>query len=136
MLLTEDDDLGDTMHLRDLLGDEIARVIVDDDEGQRVRSRSKNHDRRIGRIDLFIARRDRQLLWQRPAGDRDRGLHILARRIDIPIELELDRDCRGVQCTYRSQLSDTGDLAKLPFERRGDRCRHRLGAGSLQGHVH
>ena len=136
MLLAEDDDLGDTVHLRDLLGDEIIGVIVDGDERQRVRSCRKDHDRKIGRVYLLVARRNGHLLGQRSAGDSDRRLHVLARRVDVPVELELNRDRGGVQRTNRSQLRDPGDLAELPFERGGNRCRHRLGAGALKRRVH
>jgi hypothetical protein len=45
MLLAEDDDLGDTMHLGNLLGHEIIGVVVDRDERQGVGLRGENHDR-------------------------------------------------------------------------------------------
>jgi len=107
-------------------------VVVDFDQRQRVRLRGDDQDGRVGRIDLLVGRRVRQVLRQLSAGRVDRGLNVLRGRIDVAVEVELHRNRRGPQCAGGRHLRDAGDLRELPLKRLGHGGCHRLRAGAGQ----
>src|SRR5260370_3930731 len=76
---------------------------------------------RVGRVALFEARGRRNLARQRLVGDGDGRLHVLPRRVDVAVEIELDDDRGRAERAQRGQLADTWDLRELPLEWRGDR---------------
>lgn len=78
-------------------------------------------NRRVGRIDLVIDRRVRQIGRQQVVGGVDRGLHFLFRHIQCLGKRELqghDGDAFG---TGGRHLFQSRHLAELPLERRRDR---------------
>ena len=77
LLLAADEHLGDAGDLADLLGELVVGVVVDLGQRQRVGGRREHQDRRVGRIDLAVGRRARQVLRQLAAGGVDRGLDVV-----------------------------------------------------------
>src|SRR5262249_27184771 len=63
---------------------------------------------------------------------RERGVHVLPRRVDVAVEIELNDDRGGAERAQGRELGDAGDLRELPLERRGDRGGHGLGACALE----
>ena len=55
----------------------------------------QDEDRRVGRIDLAIGRRARQVLRQLPRRGVDRGLDVVGGGVDVAVEIELDGDRRS-----------------------------------------
>ena len=131
--VAEDRDLRDAGDLRNLLGQEQIGVFVDRGQRNGVGPQRQQQDRRVGRIDLLVARRRGHRLRQLLAGDRDRGLHVLRGRVDVAVEIELNDDRRGAERAQRRHLRDAGNLRELPLERRGDRGGDGFGAGALPG---
>ena len=69
---------------------------------RRVALQRQQQDRRIGRVDLAVARRRRHLGRQVPLRARDRRLHVGRRLVDVAVELELDRDRgRALRSSWR-----------------------------------
>ncbi len=130
--VAEDRDLGDAGHLRYLLGEEEVAVIVDRGHRHRVRAQREHDDGRVGRVDLLVARRRGHRLRQGLARDRDRRLHVLPRRVDVAIEIELNDDRGGAERAQGRELGDSRNLRELPLERRGDRGGHGLRACALE----
>ena len=64
---------------------------------QRRRGQRQEQDREVGRIDLLERGRRRHVRRQRRAASRDGGLHVLRGRVDVAIELELQRDRRAAE---------------------------------------
>ena len=93
----------------------------------------EQQDRRVGGIDLLVARRRGHRLRQCLGGDRDCGLHVLRGGIDVAIEIELYDDRGGAERALRRHLRDAGDLPELLLQRGGNRRRHGLGAGARPG---
>ena len=82
---------------------------------------------RIGGVDLAIGRRTWQILRQLPGGGVDRSLDVVGGGVDVAVEVELDGDRGRAERARRRHLRDAGYLRDLPFERLGDRGRHRVG---------
>ena len=100
LLLAADQHLRHAGDLRDLLRQDVLGVVVDLDQRQRVGLHRQDHDRRIGRVDLAIGRRVRQVLRQLPGGGVDRRLHVVGGGVDVAVEIELQRD--AAWCPARS----------------------------------
>ena len=132
LLLATDGDLRHAGDLRNLLRHHRVGEIVDGRERKRVRMRSEDQDRGIGRVHLAISRRCRKRNRKLAGGCRNGGLHILSGGVHIAVEVELQRDGGGAEHAGRSDLGDAGNLAESALERRGDRCRHGVGAGTRQ----
>src|SRR5262245_51628936 len=130
--VAEDRDLGNAGHLRYLLGEEQIAVIVDRGHRHRLRAQRQHDDGRVRRVDLLVARRRGHIPRQGLARDRDRRLHVLSRRVDVAVEIELNDDRGGAERAQRRELGDAGDLRELPLERRGDRGGHGLRACALK----
>ena len=64
---------------------------------ENVRGQRQNHDRRIGRVDLAIRRIARQVRRQLAARRIDGRLHVARRGIDIPVQIELQRDAGAAE---------------------------------------
>ncbi len=112
-LLTAERNLGDARQLRNLLGEKAVGIFVDHGNRQRVGARRQDKNRRIGRVELPVCRRRGHGLRQCLAGGGERRLHILRRQIDVPIEIELNRDRCRAERADRCQLGHAGNLADL-----------------------
>ena len=91
-LLPSDIDLRNSRDLADILDQDIFRVVVHRLDWQRVRMNGEKQDRGICGIHLSVIGRGRQVFRQLPAGGIDRRLHVIGRAVDIPVEVELNRD--------------------------------------------
>ena len=118
LLLAADRHLRDARDLRDLLREDVLGVVVDGGHRQHVRVHRQDQDRRIGRVDLAVGRRRRQVLRQLTAGGVDPRLHVLRGRIDVAVEVELQRDLSGAEHIGRGHLRQAGNFRELVFERR------------------
>jgi hypothetical protein len=116
LLLAADRDLRDAGDLRYLLREDVLGVIVDRGDRQHVGVHRENQNRRVGRIDLAVGGRRRQILRQLAAGGIDSGLYVLRRRIDVAVQVELQRDQRRTQQVDRGHLRQPGDLCELVFQ--------------------
>ena len=87
-------------NLRDLLREDVFGVVVDGGDRQHVGVHRQNQDGRIGGVDLAIGRRRRQVLRQLAAGGVDPGLHVLRGRIDVAVQVELQRDLRWCRARW------------------------------------
>ncbi len=125
-----DADEADAVQLRDLLRQPRLAQILELGQRQRLRGDRERQDRRVGRIDLGVDRRDRQVARQQIVGGVDRRLHLLLGDVEAEIETELQRDDRGAGGTRRGHLIEARHLPELPLERRGDRRGHHLRAGA------
>jgi hypothetical protein len=116
-----------TGDLRDLLCQARVGKILDPRQRQRLRSQSQAQDRRIGRIDLAVDRRRRQIGRQERSRCIDRRLHFLFGHVEAQVEAELQRDDRRAGRTRRRHLVESRHLAELALERRGHRRGHDFG---------
>ena len=64
--------------------------VLDVGQLHRVRSDPERQDRRVGRIDLGVDRRRRQVGGQEIAGGVDRRLHLLLGDVETDIEPEIE----------------------------------------------
>ena len=131
-----DRDLADAVYLREFLLEDRIRRVVHQARSYGVRSERENHDRRVGRIDLFVGGLARQSRRQLPGCGVDRGLHVARSGVDIAIQVELQNDAGGAQVTGRSQLGQPRDTAELALERSCHRRSHRLRTRAGQGRLH
>jgi hypothetical protein len=132
LLLASDEDLRHARYLADLLTELGVDRVTHLDQRQRVRGRRQQQHRRVGRVDLAIGRRRRQVLRQLPAGGVDRRLDVVGGAVDAAVEVELDRHRGGAQRTRRSHLGDAGNLRELPLQRLRDRGSHGFGTAARQ----
>ena len=100
--------------------------------GSDVRGQGKDHDRRVGRVDLPVRRIVRQIRRELTARGIDGGLHVARRGVDVPVEVELEDDGGGAEQAGRGHLGHAGDARELPLERRGHGGGHRLRIGPGQ----
>ena len=103
LLPAADEHLPDAGDLRDLLREDGVGGVEDLRQRQRLRREREDQDRRVGRVDLAVVGARRQVRRQLAAGGVDRGLHVARGRVDVAVEIELQRDagrCRA--CSSRS----------------------------------
>ncbi len=93
------------------------------------RHRQRQHGR-VGRVDLVVDRRLRQVVGQQAVGRVDRGLHFLLGHLDGLVEVEPQRDHRRATRAGGRHLVEPRHLPELAFQRRRDRAGHDLGAGA------
>jgi hypothetical protein len=129
-LLAANVDLGDAGDLAEMLHQDIFGVIVDLGHRHQVGGQGEDKNRRVRRVDLAIGRRRRQVLRQLSACRFDRRLNVLCRAIDVPGQLELNRDRAVAKDAARRHLGDARDLTELALQRLRDRSGHDLGTGS------
>ena len=112
-----DNDLSDTVKLRQTLLQNIARIVIHLTRRLGLRCQGKDKDGRVGGIDLAIDRIGRQIC--REVGKRrvDRRLNIAGRTVDVAINAELENDAGLPEAAGRGHFRDMGDLAEVPFER-------------------
>ncbi len=104
--------------------------ILDFGERHGFRGDAEDQHRRVGRIDLGVNRRRRQILRQQILRRADRRLHFLLGHIDGQRQVELQGDDRGAGGTGRGHLAQARHLSELLFQRRGDGRGDHLGACS------
>ena len=106
-------------------------------ERQGFRGHRERQDRRVGRIDLGVNRRDRQIARQQIVRSIDRRLDFLLGDVEAQIEAELQGDHRSAGGARRRHLVQSRHLPELALQRRGDRgCHHfRTGAGIERLHL-
>ncbi len=81
-LISLNRDKADAGDFANFLREQRVGEIVHAIQGQTIGRNRQRKDRRVGRIDLVVFRRVRQILRQKSAGDIDRGLHVLRRDVD------------------------------------------------------
>jgi hypothetical protein len=121
-------DQANAGHLRDLLRKPRIGEVLDLRQRQHGRRQPQRQDRRIGRIDLAVHGRGRQIIRQQVGSGIDCGLHALLGHVERHFEVELQGDHRGAAGAGRRHLLEPRDLAELTLQRRGDRRGKHLGA--------
>ena len=129
-LAAGDRDQADAGKLRQLGHEPALDHVLHVGELHRLRGDAEREDRRVGRVDLGVDRRRRQVGGQQVAGRIDRRLHLLLGDVDGEVEPEAQRDQRGAAGTRRQHLRQVGHLPELPLQRRGDGGGHHLRAGA------
>ena len=127
-LSARDRDQSDAGELRQLWHEAGFDDVFDFRQLHRVRSDAKRQNRRVGRIDLGVNRRRRQVGGQKIAGGVDRLLDLLFSDVEADIEAEPQGDDRGAGGALRHHLAQARHLAELPLERRRHRRSHHLRA--------
>ena len=130
-------DLADAAHLGEPLRQHRVGEVGELAQRDRRRGQRQRDDRRVGRVHLRIDRRVGEVLRQRRARAVDRGLHVLRRRVDVAVEIELQRDLADPERARRDQIRERGNLPELPLQRRGHQRRDHVGARArkLRGHL-
>ena len=115
-----DRDQADAGLLADLLRQPHVCEVLDLGQRQGLAGQRQRQDRRVGRIDLAVDRRRRQVRRQQVGGRVDRRLHFLLGDVQAEAEGELQRDHRGAAGGDRRHLPEPRHLAELALQRRGD----------------
>ena len=129
-LAAADADQADAGQLRDLLRQPGLAQILELGQRHGLRGHRQRQDRRVGRVDLGVDRRRRQVARQQIVRRVDRRLHLLLGDVEAEIEAELQGDDRGAGRACRGHLVQARHLAELALQRRGDRRRHHFRAGA------
>ena len=96
----------------------------------RVEVSDEDHDGRIRRVDFPVGRVVRKVRRELAPRGVDRRLDVARGRVDVAVQVELDRDVGRAEPGRRGHLRDAGDAAELTLERRRDGGGHRV-RGSL-----
>ena len=131
-----DDDFADTLDLRQFLRQHRRCRVIQIAARHRVGSQGQDKDRRVGGIDLAVRRIGAQAGRKIGAGRIDCRLHVARRAVNVAVESELQGDARRSHRARRGHLGHVGNLAKMTFERAGDRRGDILRAGAGQGRLH
>ena len=131
-----DVDLADPFDLQQPLLDDRGGRVVQLAAVVNVRGQRENHDRRVGGIDFAIGRIARQVGGQIGARGIDGGLHVARRAVDVAVQIKLQRDAGGAEVLDEVISLTPGDVAELPFQRRGDGGRHDFRTGARQRRAH
>ncbi|CUI60289.1 Uncharacterised protein [Achromobacter xylosoxidans] len=107
--------------------------VVDLRQRQRIRGDGQRQDRHVGRVDLAVHRRRRQVGRQQRAAGADGGLHLLLGHPQRDVERELQRDHRDAAAAGGRHLLEPRDLAEAALQRRGHGARGDIGAGARIG---
>src|SRR5207249_9485714 len=102
--------------LRYLLREPSVGKILDSREWKCLRRQRESQDRRIGRIDLAVDRRIRQISRQEILTSVDCGLNFLFRHIDAQIQRKLERNDRTSAGTRRGHMIQARHLSELSFQ--------------------
>ena len=123
-----DDHLSDSLDLRQLLLEDRRTDVVHASALDDGRRQGEDQDRSVRRVDLSIGGVVRQVGGELAAGRVDRRLDVARRRVDVAVQVELDRDVRRAERGGRGHFGDAGDPAELALERGRNGGRHGVGA--------
>ena len=117
-------------NLRQFLREPGVDQVLDLGQRDRRGGDAQGDDGRVGRVDLVVDRRGREVGRQEIGGRVDRRLHLLLRHVERQVEAEGQRDHRGPARAGRGHAAEARHLAELAFERRGDRRGDHLRTGA------
>ena len=120
-------------HARDLgnfLGERRLGEILDLGQRPRLGGQGERQHGSVGRIDLGIDGRRRQIRRQEVGRSVDGGLDLLLGHVEREAEGELQGDDGRATRARRRHLVQARHLPELALERRRDGRRHHLGAGA------
>ncbi len=117
---------------RDALRHHDLAVLVELGHGKRLRGQGEVHHGLVGRIDLSVGGRRRHVRGKLPRHGRDRRLNIEGRAVQVPRQVELQRDLRRALGRGRAHVVQARDRRELALERSRHRGGHRLGRRSGQ----
>ena len=120
----------DAFHLRQFGRQPVLGEVVQLDHRQRRRRDRDRQHRRIGRVDLAVDRRHRQVARQQVAAGVDGRLHLLLGHVERQSERETQRDHRRAARARGRHLVQAGHLAELALEGRRQRGRNHVRAGA------
>jgi len=103
-------------------------VLVNGRDRQDLGPQHEQHHRLIARIDLLVGWRHRHLRRELTRRLRDHRLDVLRRRVDVPAQIELQRDVRAPLRARRVDRVEARYRGKLLFERQRHGRRHRFRA--------
>ena len=130
-LSAADADQPDARQLRDLLGKPGVRQVFDLRQRQRLRSERQRQDRRVGRVDLAVDRRVRQIA---AAGKLKPALIAACTSCSATSRVRSRLNCsvmtEAAAGAGGRHLLQAGHLAELPLQRSRDGRRHDLRAGA------
>ena len=130
LLSAADADQADAGELRDLGSQARVGQILDAGERLGLGGQGQGKNRRVGGIGFGVDGRDRKVGGKKRSGGIDGLLYFLFGDIDAEAEIELQGDDGAAVGAGGGHLLQTGHLAELALERRGDRGRHHVGAGA------
>ncbi len=134
-LAAGDADHADATDLGDFLRYAGVDQVVELGQRHGLGRDGQGQHRRVGRVDLVVHRRCRQVAGQQVAGGVDRGLYLLLGDIHVHVEVETQGQHRSAAGAGRGHLLEARHLAELTLQWRGDGAGHHLGAGAgVQGH--
>ena len=122
--------LAHTVHLGNLLRENRVGNVVELGSRNRVRSERKDHDRRVGRVGLPPARQTREVGRKLTGSGINRCLHVAGCRIDVPVQIELNRNARRAELAGGRHFRHAGNPAEGTLQRSCNGRGHRLGACS------
>ena len=100
------DHLAHAAHLRKFLRQNRRGGIVHLAFAEHVGGERKDENRRIGRIHFAVGRVIGKIGRQVAAGGVDGGLNVARRSVDVPVQIELQRNAGGSEATRRGHFGD------------------------------
>ena len=122
------DHLSHALDLRELLLEERAGDVLQPGLVVEIGRHRQDKNRGVGGIDLPQVGIAREVRGEAAASGVDRRLNVARGGVDVPVEVELERDRRLPEGALRRHLRDAGDEPELTLQRRRYRRGHRLGA--------
>ena len=92
LLRAEDIHLGHAADHRDTLGEDILRVLVNGGKRQGLRAQGELENGNVGGVDLVIGWWGGHIRWKLSRGPGDHGLDVLSGGVDVPAQIELQRN--------------------------------------------
>jgi hypothetical protein len=129
LLAAAERDEPDARQLGDLWDEARVGQVFHGRQRQRGRGQPQREDRRVGRVDLAVDGRIRQILGQEGRRGVDRRLHLLLGDVQRQAQIELQRDHGAAAGAGGGHLLEAGHLAELTLEGGRDRRGHHVGAG-------
>src|SRR5271166_2049462 len=122
-----DVDFADARKLRKPLLKDVGGDVIELTGGMGRGCHGDDHDRRVGGVDLMVARVLAQAGRQIGACGDNRRLNVAGGAVDVATKAELQRDEGRALGALRRHFADVCDLTEMALERRSDRRRHRVG---------
>ena len=124
--------LGHAADHRDALRHEGFGKFVHLGERLRLRAQRQVQNRLVSRVHFRERGRAGHVLRQLRGSLRDGRLHVLGGRVEIALQVKLQRDLRGAKNVRRHHRVQALNGRKLPLQRSGYRGSHRLGTRAGQ----